>query len=80
MLFKNIFAFSLLALQAGFSGAKPISSHERREAAQLVPRQDLSTESGTITGTAADTVRTYGLATCVGMAASGTAHPNGDGK
>lgn len=61
-------------------------SHERREAAiadaeaNLVRRADLSTESGTIEGTAGDTVRTYGLATCAGLAASGSAGNGGINK
>lgn len=40
-------------------------------ASPLPKRQDKTTEGGTIVGTAHDSLKTYGLAPCIGMAAVG---------
>ena len=59
---------------------------ERREVAipergpRVLPRAEHFVASGTVTGTAADTVYTSGLATCPGLAASGSPGAGGIDK
>jgi hypothetical protein len=54
------------------SWAAPSSLVTKEEGVDIVKREEFATERGTIVGAPADTLRTYGLATCVGMAASGS--------
>lgn len=49
----------------------PLSDTPSATNAALMPRASLTTEGGTITGNYGDLLYTYGLATCVGMAATG---------
>lgn len=87
MLLRHIFSLAVAATLSTCLRFKKsneaVSSHfsenEKRSKA-LEARRDFSTEAGTIIGGATDTLRTYGLSTCVGMVAVGGAGPVGINK
>lgn len=91
MLLRHIFslvvAASLSICRAFSKSGEELPSHfsEHQERSKevleaLEARTNYQTERGTIIGEATDTLRTYGLATCVGMVAVGGAGPNGVNK